>query len=130
MTDTDFLELIIGADAAFAPSIDMIKTRLLNVRQSAPTLCALGHGLGLHEAFGEAALEGILMSVRHLFGLQQPLQSLPLQALVPAQEALVDQDHKRRAQEGHNKQHQMGQPRRPRGFHIQMNKRWQHKTAK
>ena len=66
----------------------MIKTRLLNVRQSALTLCALGHGLGLHEAFGEAALEGILMSVRNLFGLQQPLQSLPLQALVPAQEAL------------------------------------------
>ena len=43
------------------------------VCQSASTLCALGHGLGLHEAFGKATLEGILVSDRNVLGLQQPL---------------------------------------------------------
>ena len=57
-------------------------------RECVSTLCALGHGLGLHKALGEAALERILMSVHDVLALQQPLQILHLQAFVPCQEAL------------------------------------------
>ena len=52
------------------------------------TLRTLCEGLGLEEALCEAALEGVLVSVRNVPALQQRLQGLHLRTTVPPEQTL------------------------------------------
>lgn len=56
--------------------------------RSAHALCALGEGLGFEEALCKARLEGVLLGLRNVLALQQPVQGLHVRYLIPREEAL------------------------------------------